>query len=110
MVSMAAHVGQMVGLARALQALMRNSLVGKKLRRVARPRWGEPHQLSYMSLDGYRVKRYLGVESVEFVIGTGAFSEISSSLSDFFGARSSAFEGKLRQAKNHALDALKYAA
>ncbi len=62
------------------------------------------------SLDGYRVKKYLGTESVEFVIGTGLFSEISSSIADFFGARSTAFEMKLNAAKRHAMGALKYAA
>lgn len=62
------------------------------------------------SVDGYEVSKYLGIESVEFVIGTGAFSEVSSSLADFFGSRSSAFEKKLREAKKHAVDALKFAA
>jgi uncharacterized protein YbjQ (UPF0145 family) len=61
-------------------------------------------------IDGYSVKRYLGIESVEFVIGTGIFSEVSSSIADFFGARSSAFEKKLRAAKQHALGALKFVA
>lgn len=62
------------------------------------------------NIDGYRVKKYLGIESVEFVIGTGIFSEVSSSISDFFGTRSSAFETKLREAKQHAMDALKFLA
>jgi uncharacterized protein YbjQ (UPF0145 family) len=61
-------------------------------------------------IDGYRIRKYLGIESVEFVIGTGAFSEITTSIADFFGARSSAFEKKLRAAKEHAMDALKYIA
>ena len=62
------------------------------------------------NIDGYRVKRYLGIESVEFVIGTGIFSEVSTSIADFFGARSSAFEKKLRAAKEHAMDTLKFLA
>jgi len=61
-------------------------------------------------IDGYRVKEYLGIESVEFVIGTGVFSEVSSSIADFFGARSSAFEQKLRAAKQHATESLKFLA
>jgi uncharacterized protein YbjQ (UPF0145 family) len=61
-------------------------------------------------IDGYRIKEYLGIESVEFVIGTGVFSEISSSMADFFGARSSVFEQKLRQAKQHAMESLKFIA
>jgi uncharacterized protein YbjQ (UPF0145 family) len=61
-------------------------------------------------VDGYYAARYLGIESVEFVIGTGVFSEVSSSIADFFGARSSAFERKLQEAKRHALYALSYLA
>lgn len=44
------------------------------------------------------------------VMGTGMFSEVSSSLADFLGVRSSAFEQKLQAAKRHAMDALKYIA
>jgi uncharacterized protein YbjQ (UPF0145 family) len=62
------------------------------------------------NIDGYRVRKYLGIESVEFVIGTGIFSEVSGSIADFFGARSSAFETKLRAAKQYAMDALKFLA
>jgi uncharacterized protein YbjQ (UPF0145 family) len=62
------------------------------------------------SIDGHRIKKYLGIESVEFVIGTGLFSEITSSVQDFFGQRSSGFEKKLRDAKTYAMDALKFAA
>jgi len=61
-------------------------------------------------IDGYRVRQYLGTESVEFVIGTGVFSEVSSSFADFFGLRSSAFEQKLRHAKEYAMNALKFLA
>ncbi len=59
------------------------------------------------SIDGYRVRKYLGVESVEFVIGTGVFSEITTNIQDLVGMRSSAFEGKLQAAKRQAFDALK---
>lgn len=62
------------------------------------------------TLQGYRIVQYLGIDSVEFVIGTGVFSEVTSSIADFFGARSSAFEKKLREAKSHAMQALKYLA
>lgn len=58
-------------------------------------------------VDGYYVAKYIGIESVEFVIGTGMFSEISGSIADFFGSRSSAFENKLQEAKRYAMDALK---
>jgi uncharacterized protein YbjQ (UPF0145 family) len=61
-------------------------------------------------VDGCYVVRYIGIESVEFVIGTGVFSEVSSSIADFFGARSTAFEKKLQAAKKHAMDTLKFVA
>jgi uncharacterized protein YbjQ (UPF0145 family) len=62
------------------------------------------------SIDGYRVVRYIGIESVEYVIGTGVFSEIASGLADLVGSRSTGFEHKLQDAKNEALAALKYRA
>jgi uncharacterized protein YbjQ (UPF0145 family) len=59
------------------------------------------------SVDGYRITAYLGIESVEIVIGTGMFSEISTSIEDFFGTRSTAFEQKLATAKETAFKKLK---
>ena len=50
-------------------------------------------------IDGYRVKKYIDVESVEIVIGTGIFSEVTAGIGDIFGLRSSAYEGKLSNAK-----------
>lgn len=58
-------------------------------------------------VDGCVAVGYLGVESVEYVIGTGLFSEIASEVSDFFGARSKGFEKKLAQAKENAFLVLK---
>ena len=59
------------------------------------------------SIDGYYVKKYIGIESVEYVIGTGLFSEVTSDFADFFGARSTAFEKKLQVAKQNAFFVLK---
>lgn len=59
------------------------------------------------SIDGFKVRNYLGIESFECVIGTGLFSEITTDFQDLFGRRSSAFEQKLQAAKNTAFDALK---
>jgi uncharacterized protein YbjQ (UPF0145 family) len=58
------------------------------------------------NIDGHRVLKYLGIESVEFVIGTGVFSEITTEVEDFFGQRSSAFEKKLQAAKKAAFETL----
>ena len=61
-------------------------------------------------IEGCIVKQYLGIESVEFVIGTGVFSEFSSGVADFFGSRSTAFESKLQEAKNQAFETLRWIA
>ncbi len=58
-------------------------------------------------VDGYHAVDYLGIESVEFVIGTGMFSEGSTNIQDFLGKRSSAFEEKLQKAKQITFQALK---
>lgn len=62
------------------------------------------------SIEGHRIKRYIDVESVEVVIGTGAWSEFTGDVSDFFGARSTAFEQKLKKARKTAVDKLRWVA
>jgi uncharacterized protein YbjQ (UPF0145 family) len=59
------------------------------------------------SLEGYQILDYMGIESVEIVIGTGVVSEFTSAITDFFGERSSAFEKKLASAKASAIQRLK---
>lgn len=61
-------------------------------------------------IDGYRIIDYIDIETVEVVLGTGFFSEFTSEISDFFGARSSAFEQKMQNAKKTAFNRLKYLA
>lgn len=58
-------------------------------------------------VDGCTVVKYLGVESVEYVIGTGLFSEVVSDIADIFGARSKMFEKKLSKAKEETFLVLK---
>jgi uncharacterized protein YbjQ (UPF0145 family) len=58
------------------------------------------------NIDGHTVRRYIDIESVEIVAGTGMFSEFGGDVADFFGARSTAFEQKLQKAKRAALDKL----
>jgi uncharacterized protein YbjQ (UPF0145 family) len=58
-------------------------------------------------LDGYRVKRYIDIQSVEVVTGTGLVSEFTGSVADFFGSRSTDFERKLHHARSMALDELR---
>lgn len=62
------------------------------------------------SVEGHRIESYLGIESVEFVIGTGFLSELTGGIADLFGRRSRLFEGKLHDAKREAFEALKYVA
>jgi uncharacterized protein YbjQ (UPF0145 family) len=62
------------------------------------------------SLEGHNIIRYIDIESVEIVAGTGMFSEFGGDLADFFGTRATAFEQKLRKAKRTALDKLRYRA
>lgn len=58
------------------------------------------------NFEGYEIHKYVGIVSEEVVIGTGVFSELSASLSDFLGDSSGAFSKKLKQAKNSALKKL----
>jgi len=62
------------------------------------------------NIDGYRVRKYIDIESVEVVIGTGVFSEVTAGIGDIFGLRSNAYESKLSKAKKAAMDMLKYRA
>jgi uncharacterized protein YbjQ (UPF0145 family) len=59
------------------------------------------------TLEGHRIVTYLGIESVEIVIGTGLFVELTGEIADFFGQRSKGFEGKLQNAKRVAFQAMK---
>ena len=61
-------------------------------------------------IDGHYVKKYIGIETVEHVIGTGIFSEVVADVSDVFGARAGVYETKLQKAKTEAMDRLKFVA
>lgn len=62
------------------------------------------------SVEGRRIRRYIDIESVEIVVGTGAWSEFGGDISDFFGTRATAFEKKMRHARRTAVDKLRYLA
>ena len=62
------------------------------------------------NIDDHKVSKYIDIESVEIVMGTGTFSEFGGDIADFFGARSSVFEQKLQKAKRTAFERLKYLA
>lgn len=58
------------------------------------------------SFDGYRIKRYIAVLSGESVIGTGFFSDLGATVSDFLGTESDAMIQKLNKARNYAFERL----
>lgn len=60
------------------------------------------------SFEGYKILRYIDVESAEVVMGTGLFSELDSDLADIFGKRATSFEKKLQDSKQAAFSRLKY--
>ena len=49
----------------------------------------------------------MGIESAEYVIGTGVFYEVVTHVKDFFGFRSSMFQKKLQKAKQEGFEVLK---
>lgn len=58
-------------------------------------------------VDGFHVSRYLGIESVEYVVGFGMTEMLSSDVERLAGQRLSDYEKKMRAAKRQALEALK---
>lgn len=46
-------------------------------------------------IEGYTVRKYLGVVNANVVIGTNLFSDIAASLTDVFGGRSGSYKSKL---------------
>lgn len=58
------------------------------------------------NLEGYDIVSYIGYESIKAVIGTGIFSSLDASVSDFLGVRSNAYEEKLDLAEKAARDQL----
>jgi len=79
-----------------------NQLIEKQLREII--------MTTTNNIDGYRVRKYIDIESVEIVLGTGIFSEVTAGIGDIFGLRSGAFENKLSGAKRAAMNMLKYRA
>lgn len=56
--------------------------------------------------DGYDIVDYHGIVSGESVLGTGFMSELSASVADILGEASTSFSGKMRRAKNLAIQNL----
>lgn len=48
------------------------------------------------NVDGFKVKKYIDIDSVEIVVGTGIFSECQGAIADILGTRSTMFEQKIK--------------
>ncbi len=55
------------------------------------------------SLEGKRVKQYLGVVTGESIVGANIIRDIQARFRDVFGGRSGAYEQELRKAREAAL-------
>jgi uncharacterized protein YbjQ (UPF0145 family) len=51
------------------------------------------------SVDGYRVKDYLGIVAGEVALGTSFVRDMTAALADFLGARTTAYEEKLVESR-----------
>ena len=58
------------------------------------------------SLDGWTIKRYLGVVSGHVVAGTGFFSDLFASFTDVFGGRSQSYQRQLHAINSEVIDLL----
>lgn len=58
------------------------------------------------NVEGFRIIEYVGIDGIEFVVGTGIFSELVTEVGDLFGGRSGIFESKLRSGREQALKLL----
>ncbi len=58
------------------------------------------------TLEGWEINEYFPPVSSNVVVGTNIFSDISASLTDFFGGRSGTYERKLQQLYSQAISAI----
>ena len=56
------------------------------------------------SIEGRRVKRYLGIVSGEAVYGANLFRDLFASIRDVIGGRAGGYETVLKDGKNAAID------
>ncbi len=61
-------------------------------------------------LQGQTISDYLGIVVGESIMGTGVFRDIAASLTDIIGSRSGAYEMKMQQARDMALQQMVYKA
>jgi uncharacterized protein YbjQ (UPF0145 family) len=62
------------------------------------------------SLEGRRIKEYLGIVTGEAILGANLFKDIFASIRDIVGGRSAAYEQELQKAREVAMDEMAEAA
>jgi len=60
--------------------------------------------LTTHSIEGKKIKKYLGLVSGEAILGANIFKDFFAGIRDIVGGRSAAYEKELRQAKEIALE------
>ena len=55
------------------------------------------------SLEGHKVKKYLGIVTGETILGANIFRDFMAGITDIVGGRSSAYEKSLREARENAV-------
>jgi uncharacterized protein YbjQ (UPF0145 family) len=58
------------------------------------------------SLEGHRIKKYLGVVTGEAIVGVNAFKDMFASITDVVGGRSGTYERELSRAREIAFKEL----
>ena len=59
------------------------------------------------SVDGKKVRKYLGIVSGEAIMGANLFKDLFASITDIVGGRSGAYEKELKKAKDIAISEMK---
>jgi uncharacterized protein YbjQ (UPF0145 family) len=62
------------------------------------------------SVEGKRIKQYLGVVTGEAILGANVFKDIFAGIRDIIGGRSASYERELRKARDIALAEIEQAA
>lgn len=60
--------------------------------------------LTTPSIEGKKIKKYLGLVSGEAILGANIFKDFFAGIRDIVGGRSAAYEKELRQAKEIAIE------
>lgn len=59
------------------------------------------------SIDGHPIRQYVGVVTGEAIMGANVVRDFFASITDVVGGRSGAYEGKLKEARDIAIEEMK---